>query len=140
MPTFVTSCLIGSSWNFLSDYIKNVDVYDVNFNSKKTSNKKVISEKPLTNLYENEQYFICLTKKVIAKKHLTNLYEMNSRARLDAARNALFDLNRVAPSNAINRMIKFDDIAKLLIVNFHYRQFSAKHIQRVTFVTIIHCK
>jgi len=43
---------VGSSWNFVSGYIKNVDTHHVSFSSKKTSNKKVITKKLLTNLYE----------------------------------------------------------------------------------------
>ena len=43
---------VGSCWNFGSDYIKYVDAYHVSCSSKKTSNKKVITKKPLTNLFE----------------------------------------------------------------------------------------
>ena len=60
------SLFVGSNWNFVSDYIKNVDTYR-KFQLKKTSNKEVIAKKPLTNFYEmnstvrstarNQKYF-----------------------------------------------------------------------------------
>ena len=45
---------VGSSWNFVSGCIKYVDTHHESFSSnfEKTSNKKVIAKKPLTNLYE----------------------------------------------------------------------------------------
>jgi len=43
---------VGSSWNFVSDYKKNVDAFHESCSSEKTSYKKVIAKKPLTNLYE----------------------------------------------------------------------------------------
>jgi len=47
------------SWNFVSEYLKNVDTYE-SFSSKKTSNKEVIAKKPLTNLYEMNSSYACL--------------------------------------------------------------------------------
>ena len=46
------SFFVGSSWNFVPGYIKNVDTHHVSFGSKKWIIKKVIAKKPLTNLYE----------------------------------------------------------------------------------------
>ena len=46
------SFFVGSNWNFVSGFIKNVDTHPESFSWKKTSNKKVIAKKPLTNLYE----------------------------------------------------------------------------------------
>ena len=48
---------VGSSWNFVSGCIINVDTHHESFSSKKTSNKKVIAKKPLTNLYEMNSNF-----------------------------------------------------------------------------------
>ena len=43
---------VGSSWNFVSDYIKKRWHTSCQFQIEITSNKKVIARKPLTNLYE----------------------------------------------------------------------------------------
>jgi len=45
---------VVSSWNFVSGYIKIVDIHVWKFQQEihVTSNKKVIANKPLTNLYE----------------------------------------------------------------------------------------
>jgi len=48
---------VGSIRNFVSGCILNVPTHHENFSSKKTSNKKEIANKPLTNLYEmNSNY------------------------------------------------------------------------------------
>jgi len=59
MSNFYNGCLwgnslsfMGSSWNFVSGYIKNVDTHHESFSLKKQVIKKVIAKKPLTNLYE----------------------------------------------------------------------------------------
>ena len=51
------SCFYGSSWNFVSGYIKNVDTHNESFSYKKTRNKKVTAKNPLTNLYEMNSTF-----------------------------------------------------------------------------------
>ena len=46
------SFFVGSNWNFVSGYIKIIDTHHETFSSKKQVIKKVIAQKPLTNLYE----------------------------------------------------------------------------------------
>ena len=46
-------CLLSDpAEKFVSGRIKNVDTHLESFSEKKTSNKKVIAKKPVTNLYE----------------------------------------------------------------------------------------
>ena len=46
------SIFVGSGWNFVSEYIKDVDEYRVSLGLKKQRIKKVIAKNPLTNFYE----------------------------------------------------------------------------------------
>ena len=48
----ISSFFVGSNWNFVSGYIKKRWHTSWTFQLEITSNKKVISKKPLTNLYE----------------------------------------------------------------------------------------
>ena len=71
---------VGSSWiYFVPGYIKNMDTHCESFSSKKkNSNKKVISKKRLTNLYEINSR-PCITSDVLQNencwmgKHLTRI-------------------------------------------------------------------
>ena len=51
------SFFVGSNWNRVPGYIKNVDRTACKFQFEITSNKKVIAKKPLTNLYEMNNNF-----------------------------------------------------------------------------------
>ena len=46
------SFFMGSNWNFVPGYIKNVDTQHGSFGLKKQVIKKVVAKKPLINLYE----------------------------------------------------------------------------------------
>ena len=54
---------VGSSWNFVPGYIKNVDTHPESFSSKKQVIKAVITKKPMTNLYEMNSNQCALSQK-----------------------------------------------------------------------------
>ena len=54
---------------FISGYIKSVDTHNESFSSKKTSNKKVIAQKPLTNLYEMNSRCQVLINSTVNHRH-----------------------------------------------------------------------